>query len=130
MRTTSKKSGFTLVELMIVAAIVAILAAIIIPLLSRNKVTAVAAEGQNWCGAFMTAAKTQYARTSVWPNYATLDDDDLKSDFTGDTDWTTAVISSNTVTVTGGQGDITGTITLSSGEWAGTGSFAYLTATP
>ena len=40
-----KKSGFTLVELMVVAAIIAILAAIIIPLVTKNKEEAVAAEG-------------------------------------------------------------------------------------
>ena len=44
MRKTSRKAGFTLVELMVVAIIVAILAAVSIPLMSGNKRRAAATE--------------------------------------------------------------------------------------
>jgi prepilin-type N-terminal cleavage/methylation domain-containing protein len=58
---TNKKSGFTLVELMIVAAIIAILAAIVIPLLASNRDRAVAADGQNLLGTAATAIKAAIA---------------------------------------------------------------------
>jgi type IV pilus assembly protein PilA len=70
--TTNKKSGFTLVELMIVAAIIAILAAIVIPLLANNKDRAIAAEGQNIAGAIGTAVKIYYAEKSTVPAYTDL----------------------------------------------------------
>jgi prepilin-type N-terminal cleavage/methylation domain-containing protein len=63
----NKKSGFTLVELMIVAAIVAILAAIIIPLLGSNMDRAVAADGQNLLGTAATAMKVYYAEHGTFP---------------------------------------------------------------
>ena len=68
----NKKSGFTLVELMIVAAIIAILAAIVIPLLASNKDKAIAAEAANICGAVATELKTAYATTDTWPTKAQL----------------------------------------------------------
>jgi len=63
----SKKAGFTLVELMIVAAIIAILAAIVIPLLANNRQRAVAAEGQNLLGVAATACKVYYAENGSFP---------------------------------------------------------------
>ncbi len=71
--TTNKKSGFTLVELMIVAAIIAILAAIVIPLLANNRQRAVAAEGQNLLGVAASACKVYYAENGSFPaNIAAL----------------------------------------------------------
>jgi len=67
MKKMNKKSGFTLVELMIVAAIIAILAAIVIPLLASNKDRAIAAEAANICGAVMTEAKVIQASTGSFP---------------------------------------------------------------
>lgn len=120
MKKTNRKSGFTLVELMVVAAIIAILAAIIIPLLTKNKEAAVAADGQNIAGAVLNAAKSQYARTGTWPDYGDLDDDVLTAEvdagnwvvdsITGPTD------ASITVSTTANQG-YSGTITLSGGQW-------------
>lgn len=67
MKKTNRKSGFTLVELMIVAAIIAILAAIVIPLLANNRERAIAAEGQNLCGTLASAAKIYYADKGTFP---------------------------------------------------------------
>ncbi len=72
MKNTKRKAGFTLVELMIVAAIIAILAAIVIPLLSNNRERAIAAEGQNICGTLASAAKVQFAESGTWPTYNQL----------------------------------------------------------
>jgi len=72
MKKTNRKSGFTLVELMIVAAIIAILAAIIIPLLASNRERAIVAEGQNILGTAATACKAYYAEFGQWPTYTQL----------------------------------------------------------
>ena len=49
------RAGFTLVELMVVAVIVAILAAVAIPLMSANKTRAMATEAEAGCGTIRTA---------------------------------------------------------------------------
>ncbi len=59
----NKKSGFTLVELMVVAIIVAILAAVAIPLMSGNRDRAIATEGQAGCGTIATGIKMQWVQT-------------------------------------------------------------------
>lgn len=116
MRTKNRKSGFTLVELMIVAAIIAILAAIIIPLLSKNKEAAVAADGHNIVGAVVNAAKAQYARTGNWPaTVAALDDTDLQTDV-GNSHWTVTTAGPSPATgvgtIKGTFQGYTGTVTL------------------
>ncbi len=76
----SKKSGFTLVELMVVAAIIAILAAIIVPLLSSNKDSAIASEAANLCGAVATDCKVIWVRSDSWPTDVTDLSDELQTD--------------------------------------------------
>lgn len=63
----NRKSGFTLVELMVVAIIVAILAAVAIPLMSANKDRAMATEAQAGIGAIVTAAKVYYTEEGSVP---------------------------------------------------------------
>ena len=119
----NKKSGFTLVELMIVAAIIAILAAIMIPLMAKNKESAVAADGKNMIGACLTAAKTQYARTGAWvTSPGSLDDTDLVTDYNNG-HWTITMTGPSSVSAVGtikagGYQGYSGTVTLNTdGTW-------------
>lgn len=68
----NKKSGFTLVELMVVAIIVAILAAVAIPLMSGNKERAIATEGQAGCSTIATALKLAYVENGSVATNATV----------------------------------------------------------
>lgn len=61
------KAGFTLVELMVVAIIVAILAAVAIPLMMGNKDRAIATEAQAALGTVRTALQVYKAEHSAFP---------------------------------------------------------------
>ena len=61
----NKKSGFTLVELMVVAIIVAILAAVAIPLMTGNTDRAMETEGQTGCGAIATQLRMHFVENGV-----------------------------------------------------------------
>lgn len=68
MKTTKQnKSGFTLVELMVVAIIVAILAAVAIPLMSGNKNRAMGTEGEAGLGTMVTALRIYKAEYDRYP---------------------------------------------------------------
>jgi prepilin-type N-terminal cleavage/methylation domain-containing protein len=60
------KSGFTLVELMIVAVIVAILAAVSIPLMSANKKRAMATEAEAALGTIRAALRSMYVQSGAY----------------------------------------------------------------
>ena len=60
------KAGFTLVELMVVAIIVAILAAVAIPLMSAQKKRAAATEGESGLGVMRTAMRANFAETGAY----------------------------------------------------------------
>jgi len=61
------KAGFTLVELMVVAIIVAILAAVAIPLMSGNKKKAQATEAQAGCSTIKTMVRVMEAEGATAP---------------------------------------------------------------
>lgn len=131
------KSGFTLIELMVVAIIVAILAAVAIPMMSGNKDRAMATEGQAGIGAIVTASKTYYTEHGSMPSsrailFASghLNEGDLvgkyKFVYSGISSlgYDTTAGMSGSITATGGAGtDADGkTVTLdtSTGTWSGT----------
>jgi type IV pilus assembly protein PilA len=63
----SVQKGFTLIELMIVVAIIGILAAIAIPAYSDYTTRAQVSEGINMAGAAKTAVAESYANGGTWP---------------------------------------------------------------
>jgi len=124
------KQGFTLVELMVVAIIVAILAAVAIPLMSANKVRAKATEAEAALGTIRTALRAMYAETSAYDEDLNGDDiadgsaptalpgigvGDLEGRYFFESDYelTTLDTTTYTITASGSTGDLVGvTITL------------------
>ena len=78
-----KKAGFTLVELMVVAIIVAILAAVAIPLMTGNKNRAMATEAQAACSTISTQLRVYKAEHGDYNTGAT-DPHDLQGINAGD----------------------------------------------
>ncbi len=72
------KKGFTLVELMVVCIIVAILAAVVIPMMSANTMKAYRTEVDSMLGSIRTALRVFYAENNRYPTVAELPD--LQSD--------------------------------------------------
>lgn len=138
MKTTKKsKSGFTLVELMVVAIIVAILAAVAIPLMSGNKKRAAATEGQAGCSTIQTAQQVYRAENGAYYTATTDPHDlpgittgDLEGKYFGDADYALSGQSASGYTITATAGDATdttikdGTVTLAvtttDSTWGGT----------
>ena len=61
------QKGFTLIELMIVVAIIGILAAIAIPAYQDYTIRAQVTEGLNLAGAVKAAVAETFAQTGIWP---------------------------------------------------------------
>jgi len=66
------QKGFTLIELMIVIAIIGILAAIAIPAYQNYTIRAQITEGLTLADGWKTAISEYYANTGVWPVVANL----------------------------------------------------------
>jgi len=66
------EKGFTLIELMIVVAIIGILAAIAIPAYQNYTIRAQVTEGLTLADGWKTAIAEYYANTGVWPTTANL----------------------------------------------------------
>lgn len=127
------RAGFTLIELMVVAIIVAILAAVAIPLMSGNRRKAMATEAQTGCGAIKTAIRVMEAEQepfpAAWANLKGLAATDLDGTyFMGASDYSWAGTYSNyviTVTGTSGKHGLTATDTVimtnvfNSASWGG-----------
>ena len=105
------RAGFTLIELMVVAIIVAILAAVAIPLMSANKKRAMATEAEAGLGSLRTALRAVYAETSAYnkdyngnaitaitnlPGVATVD---LNGKYFQSSDYSLSAVGQNTYTL-------------------------------
>ena len=65
-KLTKQKAGFTLVELMVVAVIVSILAAVAIPIMSGNKTKALATEAEQGLGHVRTALRATFVQSGAY----------------------------------------------------------------
>lgn len=125
MKKKERKGGFTLVELMVVAIIVAILAAVAIPLMSGNKKRAMVTEAEAGCGTARTALRVYFAEHG---NHGTdgagkdiddlegINDGDLDGRYFDTDDYSYSVTDSGSnyvISCVGSTGDVSGvTITL------------------
>ncbi len=128
-----KQQGFTLIELMIVVAIIGILAAIAIPAYQDYTIRAQVSEGLNLAGGSKVAVTEYYQDTGGWPADNATAGVEVAANINGK--YTTqVVIEDNTITVTYGASansnilnqTLTLTATNNTGavEWGCTASFA------
>lgn len=129
------KSGFTLVELMVVAIIVGILMSVAVPMMLGNKKKAMATEGQTGLGVIRSALQIYKVENGQYPDSEsgkTMDQVTVLMVKSGDLDGTyfktdgyrltTVTMSNFNLTATGYTNDASGeTVTLdSAGNWGGT----------
>jgi type IV pilus assembly protein PilA len=97
------QKGFTLIELMIVVAIIGILAAIAIPAYQDYTIRSQVTEGLNLAGAAKAAVAESYAQTGTWPaNNTAAGLADNATDITGK--YVTSVgVAAGVITITYGK---------------------------
>ncbi|MFC1708744.1 prepilin-type N-terminal cleavage/methylation domain-containing protein [Candidatus Omnitrophota bacterium] len=66
-RVLRNKKSFTMIELMIVAVVVAILAVVLIPLMAANRARAYSTEAESGLGTLRTQLRLYYAEYSAFP---------------------------------------------------------------
>ena len=115
---TQNKAGFTLIELMVVAIIIAILAAVAIPLMAANKKRAYATEAQTGCAAIKMALRVMQADSGMPVLSSVVPNGNVKGIAANDLDGTYFITSDYKVTSTTTNFVIvvTGTKAVVSGE--------------
>lgn len=131
MKTKTKKSGFTLVELMVVAIIVAILAAVAIPLMSGPKNRAAATEAQAGCSTIAQAVRMNLVEGDAFEttinNLPGVSDGDLNGNYFDHEDYALSGSYSNytiTASTDKGKDGISGSVIMNNNNndvtWSGT----------
>jgi len=120
-----QQKGFTLIELMIVIAIIGILAAIAIPAYQDYIVRSKISEGLNMAGAAKLAVAETYDSSGTFP------DNNAKAGLPTDISITGSFVTSITVTSLGGSGEVEILYNSSvGGNPTANGKALQLTATP
>ena len=133
------QAGFTLIELMVVAIIVAILAAVAIPLMSANKKRAMATEAEAGLGSVRTALRAMFAESGFYnkdlngatitaptsvTNLPGVGSGDLNGKYFTSPDYSLTAVGANTYTIQAqGTGLVSGVrITINqAGDWTRVG---------